>query len=113
MESQEIYSDDSSYHSNQDSDYVYDSQGYYSDSSDSCDSSFIDDSELNDVACYFDDTDTVHIHTKYTIYFNEGNILEAEEELYNVKYNLRKPRITSDNILTCNIDIILWYDVLY
>ena len=98
MESQEIYSDDSSYHSNQDSDYVYDSQDYHSDSSDSCDSSFIDDSELNDDAYYFDDTYTVHIYTKYTIYFNEGNILEAEEKLYNVKYNLRKPRITSDNI---------------
>ena len=98
MESQEIYSDDSSYHSNQDSDYVYSSPDDYSDSNDSYQSSFIDDSELNDDAYYFDDTYTVHIHTKYTIYFNEGNILEAEEELYNVKYNLRKPRITSDNI---------------
>ena len=53
MESQEIYSDDSSYHSSQDSDYVYDSQDRYSDSSDSYDSSFIDKSELDDDALYF------------------------------------------------------------
>ena len=53
MESQEIYSDDSSFHSSQDSDYVYDSQDHYSDSSDSYDSSFIDKSELDDDALYF------------------------------------------------------------
>ena len=35
MESQEICLDDSSCHSSQDSDYVYDSLDYYSDSSDS------------------------------------------------------------------------------
>ena len=34
MESQHIYSDDSSYHSSQDSDYAYDSQDDYSGSND-------------------------------------------------------------------------------
>ena len=49
MESQEIYSDDNSYHSGQDSDYVYDNQDHYSDTGDSYDSSLIDDSELSDM----------------------------------------------------------------
>ena len=42
MESQRIYSDDSSYHSSQDSDYAYDSQDDYSGSNDSYDRCFID-----------------------------------------------------------------------
>ena len=49
MESQNIYLDDSSYHSGQDSDYVYDSQDHYSDIGDSYDSSLIDDIELSDM----------------------------------------------------------------
>ena len=49
MESQDIYLDDSSYHSGQDSDYVYDNQDHYSDTGDSYDSSLIDDSELSDM----------------------------------------------------------------
>ena len=49
MESQDIYLDDSSYHSGQGSDYVYDNQDYYSDTGDSYDSSLIDDSELSDM----------------------------------------------------------------
>ena len=49
MESQNIYLDDSSYHSGQDSDYVYDSQDHYSDTGDTYDSSLIDDSELSDM----------------------------------------------------------------
>lgn len=49
MESQNIYLDDSSYHSGQDSDYVYDSQDHYSDTGDSYDSSLIDDSALSDM----------------------------------------------------------------
>ena len=49
MESQDIYLDDSSYHSGQDSDYVYDSQDHYSDTGDTYDSSLIDDSELSDM----------------------------------------------------------------
>ena len=49
MESQDIYLDDSSYHSGQDSDYVYDSQDHYSDIGDSYDSSLIDDIELSDM----------------------------------------------------------------
>ena len=84
MESQEIYSDDGSYHSSQDFDYVYDD---YSDSSNSYDSSFIDDSEQDDHAHYFDDQDNIHIYTKYTRYFNGGSILEGEEELRDMKDN--------------------------
>ena len=49
MESQDIYLDDSSYHSGQDSDYVYDSQDHYSDTGDTYDSSLIDDRELSDM----------------------------------------------------------------
>ena len=49
MESQNIYLDDSSYHSGQDSDYVYDSQDHYSGTDDSYDSSLIDDSALSDM----------------------------------------------------------------
>lgn len=37
MDFQELYSDDTSYHSSQDDDYMYDSQEDYSDSSDSYD----------------------------------------------------------------------------
>ena len=48
---------------------------------DSCDSSFIDNSELDDDAYYFDDQDDIHIFTKYLRYFDEGNILEVEKEL--------------------------------
>ena len=39
-----------------------------------------------------------NIYTKYTRYFNDGNILGAEEKLHNIKYNLRKPRISPINI---------------
>ena len=55
--SQETYSYDTSYHRSQDNDYVCDSQEDYSDSSDSYhyDSSFIDESELDDDVFYFDD----------------------------------------------------------
>ena len=49
MESQNIYLDDSSYHSGQDSDYIYDSQDHYSNTGDSDESSLIDDSELSDI----------------------------------------------------------------
>ena len=49
MESQNICLDDSSYHSGQDSDYVYDSQDHYSDTGDSYGSSLIDDSALSDM----------------------------------------------------------------
>ena len=49
MESQDIYLDDSSYHSGQDSDYIYDSQDHYSDTGDSDESSLRDDSELSDM----------------------------------------------------------------
>ena len=65
MESQEIYSDDSSFHSSQDSDYVYDSQDHYSDSSDSYDSSFIDKSELDDDALYFNKQDNIYAKQLY------------------------------------------------
>ena len=65
MESQEIYSDDSSYHSSQDSDYVYDSQDRYSDSSDSYDSSFIDKSELDDDALYFNKQENIYAKQLY------------------------------------------------
>ena len=34
----------------------------------------------------------IHIYTEYAIYFNEGNILEAEEELRNMKYKLKKTK---------------------
>ena len=37
MDFQKLYSDDTSYHSSQDDDYMYDSQEDYSDSSDSYD----------------------------------------------------------------------------
>ena len=37
MDFQELYSDDTCYHSSQDDDYMYDSQEDYSDSSDSYD----------------------------------------------------------------------------
>ena len=36
--------------------------------------------------------DNIHIYTEYAIYFNEGNILEAEEELRNMKYKLKKTK---------------------
>ena len=49
MESQDIYLDDGSYHSGQDSDYIYDSQDHYSDTGDSDESSLRDDSELSDM----------------------------------------------------------------
>ena len=49
MESQDIYLADSSYHSGQDSDYIYDSQDHYSDTGDSDESSLRDDSELSDM----------------------------------------------------------------
>ena len=65
MESQEIYSDDGSFHSSQDSDYVYDSQDHYSDSSDSYDSSFIDKSELDDDALYFNKQDNIYAKQLY------------------------------------------------
>ena len=46
MESQDIYLDDSSYHSGQDSDYIYDSQDHYSNTGESDESSL---SELSDM----------------------------------------------------------------
>ena len=46
MESQNIYLDDSSYHSGQDSDYIYDSQDHYSNTGESDESSL---SELSDM----------------------------------------------------------------
>ena len=52
MESQWIHSDNSSHHRSQDGDYVHDGQDDYSDS---CDNSFIYDSELEDDAHYFND----------------------------------------------------------
>ena len=39
-----------------------------------------------------------NIYIKYTRYFNDGNILGAEEKLYDIKYNLRKSRISPNNI---------------
>ena len=84
----------------------------YSNSSDSCDSSFIDNSELDDDAYYFDDQDNIHIFTKYLRHFDEGNILEVEKELNDMKYYLRKPRITLDNISTYNIYVIFQYNVM-
>lgn len=48
--------------------------------------------------------DNIHIYTEYAIYFNEGNILEAEEELRNMKYKLKKnqgwPLIIFKNIIS-------------
>ena len=49
MESQNIYLDDSSYHSGRDTDNIYDSQDHYSDTGDSDESSLIDDRELSDM----------------------------------------------------------------
>ena len=49
MESQNIYLDDSSYHSGQDSDSIYDNQDHYSNTGESDESSLIDDSELSDM----------------------------------------------------------------
>ena len=37
-------------------------------------------------------------YTKHKRYFNDGNILEAEEKLHHIKYNPRKPRISPSNI---------------
>ena len=54
--------------------------------------------ELDDDAYYFGDHYNIHIYRKYTRYFNGGSILKAEEELHNMKHNLRKPRITPDHI---------------
>ena len=82
----EIYSDDSNYDICQVRDYVYDGQDDYSDSSDSYDDSFIDDSELDDDAHYFDDQGNIRHST-------DANILTAEEELRNMKYKLRKSRM--------------------
>ena len=36
--------------------------------------------------------------TKHKRYFNDGNILGAEEKLHDIKYNPRKPRISPSNI---------------
>ena len=92
MESQEIYSDDNSYHSSQDSNCVFDIQDDYSDSSgDIYDRSFIDGSELDDDAYYFDDQRNIRN-------FMDSNIAEAEEELQNIKYILRQPRIKPNDI---------------
>ena len=55
LDFQEKYSDDTSYHSSQDDDYVCDSQEDYSDSGDSYHSSFIDDRKLDNNAFYYDD----------------------------------------------------------
>ena len=63
MEYQQVYPDDRSYHSSQDGDFVYDSPDDYSDRDDSYNSSFIDDSQLDDDAYYFDDQE--NIYTKY------------------------------------------------
>ena len=69
MDSEEIYSD---------SDY----SGY----SDDCSkSSFKDNSELDHYAHYFDEQGNIR-------HFTDSNILEAEEEYQNIKYDLRKPR---------------------
>lgn len=78
MESQEIYSDDSSYDSFQDSDYVYDGQDDCSDSSDSFNGSFIDDSELDGDAYHFDDQGNI----RHSI---DSNVSEAEGELRNIE----------------------------
>ena len=51
-------------------------------------------------------------YTKYTRYFNDGNILGAEEKLHNIKYNLRKPRISPVNISTWNIYVISSFNLL-
>ena len=52
------------------------------DYSDSCDNSFIYDSELDDDAHYFNDQENIYI--KYRRYVIDGNILEAEEELHDI-----------------------------
>ena len=39
-----------------------------------------------------------NIYTKYTGYFNDGNMLGAVEKLDVMKYNLREPRISPNNI---------------
>ena len=65
-----------SYHSSQDGDYVYNSPDDYSDSNDSYQSSFIDDSELNDDASYFDDQDDMYTRYSYLIFIqNKQDIL--------------------------------------
>lgn len=69
-ESQDIYSDDSSYHSSQDSDYVYEGQDDSWNSSDSYDSSFIDDSQLDDDAYYFDDQENIYTKYLYIIFMH-------------------------------------------
>ena len=70
MESQNIYLDDSSYHSGQDSDYVYDSQDHYSDTVDSYDSSLIDDSALSDMLITLMSRKK-YIQIIYTYYLNK------------------------------------------
>ena len=65
-----------SYHSSQDGDYAYNSPDDYSDSNDSYQSSFIDDSELNDDASYFDDQDDIYTKYSYIIFIqNKQDIL--------------------------------------
>ena len=61
-----------------------------------CDSQ-VDYSDTSDI---HDDTWPKSYTYLYKIYkiFNEGNILEAEEELCNMKCILRKPSITPNNI---------------
>lgn len=64
------------------------SEGIYSDSDysgDSYESSFIDDSQLKDDAHYFDDQGNIG-------HFRESYVLEADEDLQNIKYNLRQAR---------------------
>ena len=98
MESQNIYLDHSSYHSGQDSDYIYDSQDHYSNTGDSDESSLIDDSELSDIDWWAREnvykSFIYNIYTKYMRYFNDGNTLEAEVELPDMRYNVRKSMIT-------------------
>ena len=62
-----------SYHSSQDGDYAYNSPDDYSDSNDSYQSSFIDDSELNDDASYFDDQDDIYTKYSYIIFIYKIN----------------------------------------
>ena len=87
MESQEIYSDDSSYHYSQDSDYVYDSQIV------EIVMTVASQIKVNWMMMPF-----TLMSTKHKRYFNDGNILGAEEKLHDIKYNPRKPRISPSNI---------------
>ena len=96
MESQEIYSDDSSYHNSQDSDYVYDSQIVV------IVMTVASQIKVNWMMMPFTLMSRrifmQNSYTKHKRYFNDGNILAAEEKLHDIKYNPRKPRISPSNI---------------